>query len=1006
MKKLILLAGLLFAATIAFAQTIVKGKVVDTQGESIPGVSVLEQGTTNGVTTNIDGTFSITVQDKAVLLFSFVGMREELIAVEGRTWLDVTIHEATEVLDEVVVVGYGVQRKSDVTGAVASVDYEDLETQPINTVDDALKGRIAGVQVVANSGAPGGSVSVRVRGIGTVNNADPLYVVDGVPVSDINFLNPNDIASVEVLKDASSSAIYGSRGANGVVLLTTKSGKLNTPSKVSFDAYAGVKTVLNNWETVTGPEWYGIQETLNQTRKDAINLSLVDRNTNTDWFDEITRTAVVQDYNANISGGTEKLTYLLGAGYYDEEGTIQGTDYNRITARLKSDYKVKDYLTVGANLNIQSSKRHTISEGNYHTGTINTALKIEPVTPVWQEESKGIYDYSKFTDYANPVAQIAYNNYENEKFRFLGNVYAELEILKDLKFKSSYGLNRTVTDTYDFVPVYEVNVNQRNLTNKVDRGYYKTVYQTWENTLTYTKQFDKHHVTALYGFVKEKSRYEWMTGSKTNIPNEDMTLWYLSAGADGDAAKGSAKEYTLMSYLGRVNYSYDDKYLLTASFRADGSSRFSKENRWGYFPSVALGWKISNEDFLKNVDWISSLKLRAGWGQIGNQNIGIYPYQITMNGNPQYRYIFGVGEEVSQGYVVSAMRDVDIQWETVESINFGIDASLFDYRLELSLDWYNKDTKDMLLSVPIPYYYGYEEGPTENVGAAQNKGFEFAVNWEDNINADFGYSIGFNISAYQNKITNLGAGKPITGGTYYGGNATRTEEGKSIGYFYGYKTDGVFQSQEEIDNWAVQQGVKNEGLKPGALKFVDTNGDGKVDASDRTEIGNPDPDFTYGINLGAYYKNWELSAFFQGSKGNDIFNAMKTHLYKFDETNKHKDMLNAWTPTNTNTNMPRLDGNDVNDTNRIADRFVEDGSYIRLKNLTLSYNLPQHLLEKIKLSSAKIYVSGQNLWTATSYSGADPEIGQVKTDKYLSRGVDLGTYPQAKTFVVGVKLDF
>ncbi|PKQ66832.1 SusC/RagA family TonB-linked outer membrane protein [Labilibaculum manganireducens] len=991
---------------VSWAQDLlVKGVVIGAEdGLTIPGVSVVVKGTTNGTTTDFDGKYEIKVETNAILVFTYIGMKSFETAVGTQAELNVVLQADNFAMDEVVVVGYGVQKKSDITGAVASVDFEDLESQPINTVSDALKGRIAGVSVVSNSGAPGGSISIRVRGIGTVNNADPLYVVDGIPTTDINFLNPNDIASIEVLKDASSSAIYGSRGANGVVLVSTKSGKSNTAPRVDVDAYYGVKEVINNWETTSGSEWYSIQEEMNKTRTSPLDLSQVDKNVNTDWFDEITRSATVQDYNVSVSGGSDKLTYILGAGYYDEEGTVKGSDYERITTRLKTDYQAKEYLKIGTNINIQSNKRSSITEGSYHTGVINTAIKLEPVIPVWINEAEGKYDYSKFTDYPNPVAQIAYDNYRTEQFRLLGNVFAELEIIKDLKLKTSYGLNRSVTDTYDFDPVYFVNTNQNNGVNKVYRGYDRSVYQTWENTLAYNKTIGKHDVGALVGFTKEKSRYEWLTGSKTNVPNEDEALWYLNGAADGDLTTGSAEEYTLMSYLGRINYSYDNKYLMTVNFRADGSSRFADGNRWGYFPSVALGWKLSEENFMQDIDWLSILKLRGGWGQIGNQNIGIYPYQTTMNGSAQYRYIFGNDEAINQGYVVTSMKDRDIKWETVESLNIGFDAALFDARLEVSFDWFNKDTKDMLLSVPIPYYYGYESGPVVNVGEANNKGIEVSLGWRDQIGKDFSYNIGLNVSTYKNEMKSLGSGQPIIGGAYYLGNATKTEEGESIGYFYGYKTDGVFQTQAEIDAHATQG--NNSLLQPGDMKFVDVTGDGVVDGDDRTKIGSPDPDYTYGINLGAQYKNWEISAFIQGSKGNEIFNAMKTHLYKFDETNKHKDMLNSWTPTNTNTNMPRLTGYDRNDTNRTSDRFVEDGSYMRLKNLMVAYNFPKRWLNRAKLSSAKLYFSGQNLWTITDYTGADPEIGQISSTNYLSRGVDIGTYPQAKTYVVGVKLGF
>ncbi|PXX96090.1 TonB-dependent receptor [Marinifilum breve] len=1009
MRKIACLALIMLLGwQVSWAQDVlVKGVVTGAEdGLTIPGVSVVEKGTTNGTTTDFDGKYELTVNNDAVLVFSYIGMKTFEITVGTQTEVNVALEADNVAMDEVVVVGYGVQKKSDVTGSVATVSYEDLEAMPVNSAVDGLKGRIAGVQVVSNSGAPGGSISIRVRGVGSVNGSDPLYVVDGVPTTDITFLNPNDIASFDILKDASASAIYGSRGAHGVVLVTTKSGKKNTPTKVSVDAYYGAKSVINNWETTNASEWLSVQDELNKTRTAPLNLDQVDKDVDTDWFDELTQTATVQDYNININGGTEKLTYSMSGGYYNEEGTVIGSEFERLTARIKSDYQVKDYLKIGTNVNIQSNEKKSVVEGSYHTGTINTAIKLEPVTPVWFNEEAGNYGYSYFTDYPNPVAQINYDNAKRESFRLFANVYAELEPIKDLKFKTSYGLNRTVTDTYDFDPVFTVNANQRNLINKVSRGYYKTVKQTWENTLTYHRSIDRHDFTVLAGFTKEKTRYEDLFGSATNIPNEDEAMRFVGSGADGYYTSGGASELTMMSYLGRINYAYDNKYLFTANFRADGSSRFADGNRWGYFPSVALGWKISEEEFLQDVDWLSILKLRGGWGQIGNENVGsYYLYQTTMSGNSQYRYIFGENEDVYQGYVVNAMKDKNIQWETVESINFGVDAALFDARMEVSFDWFDKNTKDMLLSIPIPYYYGYESGPVVNVGEANNKGVEFSLNWRDQIGSDFSYNLGFNISTYKNEMKSLGSGEPISGGSYYGGSATRTEVGESIGYFYGYKTDGVFQNQAEIDAHADQLG-DNSDLQPGDMRFVDVNGDGVVNGDDRTKIGSPDPDYTYGFNIGAEYKNWEFSAFFQGSKGNEIFNAMKTHLYKFDETNKHKDMLNSWTPSNTNTNMPRLNGNDKNNTNRTSDRFVEDGSYMRLKNLMVAYNLPKRWLDKVKLTSAKLYFSGQNLWTVTDYSGADPEIGMVSSNNYLSRGVDIGTYPQARTYVIGVKLSF
>jgi len=1006
MRRFLLLVAAMMVAFSSVAQKrTVTGMVTDQSGAPLPGVNIVVKGTTNGTITDFDGKYQLDAKASDVLKFSFLGYIPQEIPASNSV-INVQLKEDTKSLDEVVVVGYGTQKKSDITGAVASVSADDLKGQPVSSVDQALQGRVAGVQITSNSGAPGGSISVRVRGIGTINDADPLYVVDGLPVGNINFLNPNDIASVEILKDASASAIYGSRGANGVVLITTKKGKLNSKASVNLDVYYGVQKVINNWKTTTGPEWYSIQQELNKTRTSPIDLSLVDKNQNTDWFNAITRVAPMQNYNFGVTGGSKAMTYALSIGHLNQEGTVEGSSFERTTGKLNVGYQVSKRFKIGTNLNIEHSKKYSISEENYHVGVINTAIKIEPVIPVWKDKANHVYDYSKFTDYPNPVAAIEYDNSHSEKLQLVGNVYGELELAKGLKAKTSFGQSSYRTDSYNFTPVYSVNINQQNLINKVYRGYNRGDYWSWENTLNYDGTFGKHSLSALAGYTMEEGNYEWFSASKNNIPNEDPSMWYLDAAADGDLASGSASSVSMMSFLGRINYSYDNKYLATVNFRADASSKFPKQNRWGYFPSVALGWKISKESFLENATWLSNLKLRAGWGQIGNQNIGSYPYQETMSGNSQYRYLFGMTPTIDQGYVVTGMVDQSIKWETVESLNFGVDASFFDDRLQTTIDWYNKKTKDMLVSVPIPYYFGYESGPTSNVGSVKNNGLEVSVSYRDRISNKLSYNVGFNIATVKNEVLSLGNGEPIAGGYYYGGNATRTEEGEPIGYFYGYKTDGVFQSQQEINNAPVQEGSSNEDLKPGDLKFVDVNGDGVVNDEDKTYLGSPIPKFTYGFNLGVTYGAFDLSAFVQGSQGNKIFNAMKTHLYNFDETNKSTDMLNSWTPSNTNTDMPRLNGNDKNNTNRTSDRFVEDGSYARLKNITLGYTLPKSLIQKAGIASLRFYVSGQNLLTITNYSGADPEIGQNSTTNYLSRGVDIGTYPQAQTYVFGVKLGF
>ncbi|PWJ40798.1 SusC/RagA family TonB-linked outer membrane protein [Sediminitomix flava] len=974
----------------------IKGVVKDTNDELVIGATVALKGEpTVGTVTDFNGNFTLVVtSENPVLVVSYIGYTTQDVVVGNQTQLEVVLEENLKELEEVVVVGYGTQNKKDVTGSVASVNFSDLADQPVARADQAIQGRIAGVQVSSYSGAPGEPLSIRIRGIGTVNSSSPLYIVDGIAVSAIDFVNNDDIASIDILKDASASAIYGSRGANGVVIITTKSAKQGK-ARVSFNASYGVQEIKNNWDLTSGEEWYSIQKQLNATRPSPLDLSRVDRHQNTDWFDEITRLAAIQEYNLGVSGGNEKLLYTFNTGYFDQLGTINGSYYDRINLKSKVEYKISDRIKAGVNLNIKETER-SAPLGGIHSGLVNTAIKIEPNFPVFEDKANGVWGKSNFTDYNNPVAQVEYENYKAKATQLVGSANLDIEIIEGLTLRNQVAMDKTYGNTYDFDPVFYVSENHRNDINKVSRGSSQSTYFELRNTLNYKKTIGEHNFDILVGHTAETWDDEWLSASATNIPNEDPALWYLSAATDGMNVSGSASELRMESYLGRINYKFLDRYKITASFRADGSSRFAEGNKWSYFPSFAAGWDLSKESFLADKEWLDNLSLRAGWGQIGNNNIGRYPYQVTMNGDNQYRYLFGAGEQRYQGYYVSGMRDASIQWETAESTNIGVDISALDGRLQATAEWYNKNTNDMLLSVPIPYYYGYEGGPTSNVGSVNNKGFELSAEWNDEIGSDFRYSISGNFTTYQNEVTSLGDGEPMTTGGYYLGNASRNEVGYPIGYFFGFKTDGVFQTQEEIDNYAVQQGEANEGLQPGDQKFVDVNGDGVVNDDDKTFLGSPIPDFTYGLNLSASYKGFELAVFFQGSEGNKIFNGMKTHLIRFDATNKHRELLNSWTPENTNTDIPRLSGNDVNNTFRTSDRYVEDGSYLRLKNLTFAYNLPSSLLSKAKLQSAKLYFSAQNLWTMTDYTGADPENG--------ISGLDIGTYPVARTFTFGLKL--
>lgn len=980
----------------------ISGKVVDRNGEPLIGVSISAPETGSGTMTDENGNYSIAVPNvHSKLQFTYVGYKT--VSVEASSSIvNVKLESGESAIDEVIVVGYGTMKKSDVTGAISSIKPDALIRQPVSNVTSALQGVVPGVTVTSNSGAPGGSVNVRIRGIGTVNNSDPLYVVDGQPMDNINFLSAADIQSMEILKDASATAIYGARGANGVVLITTKQGK---PGKtvVTLDAYWGGSQILNNLNLLSGPEWYDIEVAKGLDVTKFTDTYKLNKNTSTNWLKEISREASIQNYSLGISGGMkDEYKYNTSINYISQQGTIRKTDYKRFSVRQNIEKTVvKDILTIGTNASISNSKENRILEGSNTVGIVNSAIKLEPVVPV--KDVDGNYGWSPYQDYNNPVADIDYTSNYRKIFSVVGNMYADLNFGKGFKFKSSFGADIRKTDTYLFIPVFYVSNYQQNTESEVSRGYTRSDYYVWENTLSFNRTFkEKHTINAVVGYSNEWGRTETLNGTKYNTPNDSEELQYLSAAQTGDNATGTAYESALISYLGRVNYNYDNRYLATLSIRHDGSSRFGSTHRYGTFPSFALGWTLSNESFFKKVDskFVSSLKVRAGWGRIGNQNIGNYKYQNLLTNYIQYAYLYGTKETLYQGITAVALANKDVKWETTESTNIGIDATFMDNRLSLTAEYYNKDTKDMLLTEPIPNYLGYESGPLTNIGSANNRGFEASMEWRDKIN-DFNYNIGFNISTIRNRMGDII--NPLTGGSIRNGNATYTVKGKPIGSFYGYKTNGLVQTSDQL--------AEVQKLQPkaqlGDVVFVDVTGEGSLTSADKTFIGNPIPDFIYGINLGASFKGFDINVQMGGTYGNDIFNAMRYFTYDLASmTNKDKAVLNYWTPQNTNTNIPRLAKVDSNDNMRISDRYIEDGSYLRLRNVQIGYTLPASLTQKLYMSKVRIYLTGQNLLTFTKYSGADPEIGQIDEDNTLSRGVDIGTYPQARTITGGISITF
>lgn len=1008
---------------VSWAQDLlVKGMVTGAEdGLTIPGVSVVEKGTTNGTTTDFDGKYKIKVGMDAILVFSYIGMKTFETTVGSQAELNVALETDNFAMDEVVVVGYGVQKKSDITGSVASVKAEELEKSQVIGVDQALQGRAAGVVVTSNNGSPGAGVSVRIRGIGTVNNADPLYVVDGFPMSSgIGFLSPSDIKSIEVLKDASSSAIYGSRAANGVVLITTKRGIKGT-AKLQVKAYMGVQNLKSDFDLLNADQWVDVMTKSYQKGmtidSDAEPFKVLGGpKGDTDWFDEVTRTANIRNINLSVSGGSEKTTYFLSGDVLSQEGIIKGSNYKRISFKSNADHVISDRFKIGESLAISNSERKTIP-GGYRYGVINSALKMEPTLPV--KDKDGNFVSTPYTDWHNPAAIINRNNRRFESLDIIGNVYGEYKLIEGLTFKSLFGIEMNRTDDYDFAPKFYMSPTEKNDVNEVTRGYVRRNTWLWENTLTYHKTFrEKHDLTAMVGYTSQESRYENLGVSRKNIAGNDSELQYVSAATDeSPSTYGTAREWSLASVLGRVNYAYDNKYLLTASFRRDGSSKFTGGNQWGSFPSVSLGWKASNEEFFSDLapEWMSSFKLRLGWGQIGNQNIASYQYATNIITSELYGYTFGVDQTPVSGAGPSSVGNIDVAWELTESTNIGVDFVLFNSALTFSAEYYKKNTKDMLVRVPTPSYIGWTKpngtnnsiAPYSNSGRVENKGFEFELGYKGNI-GELRYSVDANFATVKNVVKDLGGLGSMPGGSFVKGSTTRTEVGHSIGAFYGHITDGLFQTQGEIAAHASPEGVPLQASAiPGDFRFKDVNGDGVLNDDDKAFLGSPIPDFTYGINLSLDYKGFDFSLFLQGTSGNEVFNATK--YYNFDyagPSNKSVDVLQAWNGAGSSNSIPILNSKDKNDNFRISDFYVEDGSFVRLKTLQLGYTLPLGLTKKMKISKLRLYFSGQNLLTFTKYSGLDPEVGQNSSTDYRSRGVDYGFYPQPRIMTMGVNVTF
>jgi TonB-linked SusC/RagA family outer membrane protein len=985
--SLSLLFGLLFLQN-TFAQIRVTGRVTDeSTGEALMGATVKEKGTTRGTSTDLNGDFTLDVGDSsATLVFSYTGFVEKEVPLNGQTRVEVTMGEDVGLLDEVVVVGYGTQKKSDLTGAVGTVKAKDLERIPVASVDQALQGKIAGVYVMPASGQPGAGTSIRIRGTGTLNNASPLYVVDGMLLDDIAFVNPQDVESVEVLKDASATAIYGNRGANGVIIITTKRGK-SGEARISLSTYYGSQEVTRLIPMANASEFAQLYNELTKSMYFP-DPALLGEGTN--WQDEIFRDAPIGNVQLSAMGGSDKLLYNVSANYFKQEGIIKESDFERVSLRLNNEYQLNRAVKLGNNVVFfQAGAQNP-------PGVLQSAYQMPPVY--------GVYDSTgKFSDptffgaaIANPAADLYYkNNNHSSGNRLVGTLFADVVFLKNFTFRTNFGLDVSDVQSKYYEPVFKVSNSQLNNEDKLNQGFNQNRSWLWENTLTYDKTWDGLHLNVLGGYTSQEYRFEYFGAGRRRFPSGEDELLYLNAGdVLTQTNSGGAGEWAMISYLGRVNTTLFERYLFTASIRADGSSRFSPDNRWGYFPSFALGWNVAQEGFMANQRIFDRLKLRASWGIVGNDKTQLYPSFGSITGN--LGAIFGPDETLNQGSTLIYYSNPDVRWENARQTDIGVEMAFLQNRLTAEIDWYNRYTYDILSAPPIPSYVGSQSNPVVNVADVQNVGWDVTTGWRE-TRGEVSYSITGILSLVDNEVKKLDQrlSRVFDGGTAQGDFATLTEVGQPIGSFYGFVTDGVFQTPDEA---AASPRLGNE--TAGDLRYKDLNGDGVVNSDDRTFLGSPIPDFSYGFSFGVDYAGFDFSADFFGVSGNEVVNTKA--LARYAVYNWEKSFYDGrWMGEGTSTEKPRITNGGHN--YRMSDYWVEDGSFFRLRSIMLGYSLPQRLISKAGMSRLRIYASGTNLLTKQNYSGYSPEF---PGSSVFTAGLDYGIYPVAKTLFFGLDVSF
>jgi TonB-linked SusC/RagA family outer membrane protein len=1011
----------------------VSGKVVSSSGDPLFGATIRVKGSTLGTNTDSSGNFTLSVPEEATLVISYVGYQSQELPVAGNTRMNITLQALPGNINEVVVIGYGTSRKRDLTGAVSTINTKDIQGLPVGGIDQIMQGKSAGVVVTQATGAPGDPISVRIRGLGTINNNDPLYIVDGIPTTaaGINEISPNDIDNISTLKDAASASIYGARAANGVVVITTRKGKSGKP-KLSLNGYTGWQSperyikMANTSQYVNAFNTAAFNDSLTNpgSPRHPITSAMRDTLPDVDWQRATLKTAPMTNLNFSVSGGSENTQYIVSATYLTQKGMIQNSSFDRFNIRTAINSKVSSLFTFGTNINLAYNKTRQVGSsgdgfgtGNPGPSVLRYALFRTPAIPIFDKNGQysdipqnSFYQVNDGAAYLgdglNPVALAANTDRNFYNYSVLGNAYAELHPIKNLTIRSDIGTNLILTDYKQFFPTWGSPARLQNSPNSLAQSSANNFSYNWTNTATYKLEAGKHSLNILVGSEAIYNDSKALSASGKTFVDQSGPFQYLdnATGQPPPPAGSNESHWTLFSLFGRLNYQYNDKYLASFNFRRDGSSRLDQHDRYGNFFSGSVGWRLDKEVFMQDIKPISMLKVRASLGQLGNQEIGNYAYTSTIGTGGFYNF----GGAATPTYTIVSKGNPNVKWETSTQADAGVDIGFFNNALLVTVDYYNKKTSNMLLSIPQPSSAVSAGSPTENAGNVVNRGFEFEASYRHTINKDWRFEIGGNLATVHNEVTSLADGKPISAARIDNNVfATITTVGQPIGEFYLLKQDGIFQNSLDVITHATQ----GSGIQAGDVKFKDTNHDGVIDQNDRIYAGSPIPKFTYGFTGTLAYKSLDLSLFFQGVSGNKIYNQVLTDIEGFYRPFNITERIatESWHGEGTSNSFPRLSWSGAQNNKQASTRFLEDGAYLRLKNLQLGYTVGSQALSRIRIASIRIYGSVQNVFTVTKYTGLDPEMTTSANgagDGVKAVGIDWGTYPSARTITIGANLNF